>query len=439
MQGWCDATMNVLPKGFHTLMCAQFFSATADNALLIVAISHLHQMGDAGWNIPLLKWGFALAYVGLAPWVGVLSDAISKSSVMWFSHALKLTGVLGMVSGVDTVWAYAWVGVGAALYSPAKYGWVSQMVPSAQLVKANGWIETSTVLAALAGVVCGGWWISPGFAGLLSSTGLMRPEANGLVPAHLIIAGLYMLTVGMTWTIPKAPMQDIDAGHWIQRPLAFCMHDVRSLWRDRQARASLGVTTLFWGVGACMQLLVLDWCETSLGLSLEQAAYMQGISVVGVIAGAWWAGRTVTLDNHRKALKSGLVMAGLLPLMVLIHDWPWAVPMIMVLGFAGGYLVVPMNAMLQHRGVQVLTAGRSIAVQNFNENLSILVMLSVYALVIQSGGAWWIMTLGSAALMTCVCGGLMTHRFGDATGPAPSSGDPPLATRGAVHTQGERS
>jgi hypothetical protein len=172
-----------------------------------------------------------------------------------------------------------------------------------------------------------------------------------------------------------------------------------------------------------MQLLVLDWCETSLGLNLEQAAYMQGISVLGVIAGAWWAGRKVTLSNHREALKSGLIMACLLPWMVVIHDWRWAVPMIVVLGFAGGYLVVPMNAMLQHRGVQVLTAGRSIAVQNFNENLSILIVLSVYTLVIKWGGAWWIMTMGSAVAMALVCTGLMLRGSSDATGPDPSSVD----------------
>jgi len=412
-----------MPKGFYTLMCAQFFSSWADNALLIVAISHLHQQGQAPWMIPMLKFCFAMAYVCLAPWVGVVADVFNKSSVMWLSHVLKLTGVFGMVMGFNPLACYAWVGVGAALYSPAKYGWVGQMVPASLLVRANGWIETSTVLAALVGVVCGGWWTSTGFtqgwSWLLPST---DPGVHTM-PAYLIIMVFYGMTWLMTWCVPQAPRLAIGTGHWLTNPLGPWWNDLRSLWLDPLARTSLAVTTLFWGVGACMQLLVLDWAEQSLGLTLEQGAYMQGISVLGVITGAWWAGRTVTLAEHRQTLKSGLFMALLLPWMLIIGDWRWAVPMIVVLGFASGHLVVPMNAMLQHRGVQVLTAGRSIAVQNFNENLSILLMLGLYASVIKWGGSWIVMTWSFALMMALVCGGFMCQRHSDATAPAPSSGD----------------
>jgi MFS transporter, LPLT family, lysophospholipid transporter len=415
--------MQNMPRGFYTLMCAQFFSAWADNALLIVAISHLRQEGQALWMAPMLKFGFAMAYVCLAPWVGVVADVFNKSVVMWWSHLLKWFGVLGMVLGLNALACYAWVGVGAALYSPAKYGWVGQMVPASQLVKANGWIETLTVLAALAGVVSGGWWISEEFTQsasiALAATGLtLKP-----MPAYWMIMVFYAVTWAMTWCIPQAPQPVLRASRWISRPLGPWLNDLRTLWQDPGARTSLAVTTLFWGIGACMQVLVLDWSAQSLGLSLEQGAYMQGISVLGVIAGAWWAGRTVTLDNHRQTLKSGLWMALLLPSMWVIGDWRLAAPLIVVLGFASGYLVVPMNAMLQHRGVQVLSAGRSIAVQNFNENISILFMLGVYATVIGQGGSWRIMTLGFALSMALVCAGLMRNGHAGATAPDPSSGD----------------
>jgi MFS family permease len=418
--------MQKMPAGFYTLLCAQFFSSWADNALLIVAIADLTWRGESPWMIPMLKFGFTLSYVVLAPWVGASADGWKKSSIMWAAHALKVFGVWGIAVGLNPLVFYALVGMGAALYSPAKYGWMTQMVPAARLIHANGWIETATVCSAIGGVVCGGWWISASYLTSLSSLFPWLPfQPTGLSAAYLSVVLLFLVTVVLTFAVPPEPLQLGVNMKWHQRPRHFFKADWTLLWKDVQARTSLCITTLFWGVAACMQLLVLDWAKNGLDLSLEQGAYLQGLSGLGVVIGAWMAGRTVRLEDHHSVLVCGFLMGALLPLMWFIQDWAWSVPLILLMGVLGGLLVVPMNAMLQHRGKQVLTSGRSIAVQNFNENLSILLMLSLYALILQLQGSWVILVALFSLMMTIVTACFMRWPGRPPIKPAPSANDHP--------------
>ncbi len=365
-----------MPTGFLLLILAQFVSALADNALLIVAIALLQAQGEPVWWAPLLKFSFTIAYVVLAPFVGPLADAMPKARLMMAMNALKVVGALALLEGLNPLLAYGVIGVGAAAYAPAKYGLVTEMVPPRLLVAANSWIEVSTVCAVLLGAVLGGLLVSP----------LMAQASRALWPAMaplgaavaLLLAG-YAVAALLNLGIPASGARYRRAH---RSPLALWRsfwRGQRRLWHDADGGLSMAVTTLFWGVAAVLQFAVLRWAATSLGLALDRAAVLQAVVAVGIVAGAVAAGRRVPLARATHVLPLGVLMGLAVPGVLWIHAWPLAVPLLLAVGALGGAMVVPLNALLQHRGHLLLTAGRSIAVQNFNENLSMLVMLGVFA------------------------------------------------------------
>jgi MFS transporter, LPLT family, lysophospholipid transporter len=354
-----------MPRGFSWLIAAQFVSGLADNALLIVAIALLPAWGLPAWVAPLLKLAFTLAYVVGAPVVGVLADAVAKRRVMLWMNALKAAGLLLLVAGAHPLLAFAVLGAGAAVYAPAKYGLVTELAPAHRLVAANGWLEVTMVGAILLGTVAGGGLVTEAVAALA-------------LPAVL---ALYAVAALLNLGVPdsgRAPVAVPPSPRRLWRQFGRAQ---RVLWRDPQGGLSLAATTLFWGAGATMQFAVLRWAGERLGLGLDRAALLQAVVAVGVIAGAAAAGRWVPLHAARRMLPCGVVMGGLLPLLAVVDSVALALPLLVMVGALGGALLVPMNALLQHRGAELLSPGRSIAVQNFNENASVLAMLAVYAVL----------------------------------------------------------
>lgn len=375
-----------LPRGFRWLMTAQFLSALADNALLIVTIAHLHHLGAAAWWAPLLKFAFTLSYVFLAPFIGVLADAVCKRVLMIWMNGLKLLGVLAILGGVDPLLAFALVGLGASVYAPAKYGLLTETVPPAALVAANGWVESSVVLSVLLGTVLGGALISPIWleAAWLRDLAPLWPaylgaSSPGLNASFGVVVAIYGLSalcnLGIRPSGARYPARRLAPAQM----LADFWHSNVRLWRDASGGLSLAVTTAFWGVGATLQFAVLHWGVQVLGLRMDKAAYLQGIVAVGVVAGAVLVAQRLRLRHATGVLPLGLLMGALMAVSVWVPGWAWAVPSLLLIGAFGGMLVVPMNALLQHRGHRLLTAGQSIAVQGFNENLSVLAMLLMYA------------------------------------------------------------
>lgn len=391
-----------MKRGFYTIMAAQFLSSLADNALLIAAIALLASIGAPEWMTPLLKLFFVVSYVLLAAWVGLFADSMPKGRVMFLTNFLKACGCLLLLFGGHPLLAYAIVGVGAAAYSPAKYGILTELLPPEKLVVANGWIEGLTVGSIILGVVLGGVLIKPEVAQpILNIFGL---EAIGLHTyaegAIFAIAFVYLAASIVNLAIPdtgaRYPKQKLDPIDSIRGFMSSC----RLLWHDRLGQISLSVTTLFWGAGAVLQFLVLKWCDHALGMDLSQGAVMQAVVSLGIAIGAVLAAAKVPLKRSLSVLPMGICMGALVTLTAYFtkdlapaggldlfgFELSWAVLMaalVMVLvGICAGFFVVPMNALLQHRGHVLMSAGRSIAVQNFNENLSILVMLGVYSLLI---------------------------------------------------------
>jgi MFS family permease len=377
-----------MKSGFYTIMAAQFFSSLADNALLIAAIALLRELHEPAWMTPALKQSFVVSYVILAPLVGALADSMPKGRVMLFTNAIKIAGCALMLFTIHPLAAYAVVGLGAAAYSPAKYGILTELLPPQQLVVANGWIEGTTVGSIILGTALGGILISPHIAAMLLSIDMPYVDTGVETPpgaAISVIMALYLIAAIFNWFIP-----DTGVDHRIpsKNPLYLIRefaHCVSLLWRDRLGQISLATTTLFWGAGATLQFIVIEWASRVLGLDLSRSTYMMGVVALGIALGAVLAARLVSLRGAVKVLPIGAMMGAVVICMIFVHHLPVALVLMVLIGACAGFFVVPMNALLQHRGHVLMGAGHSIAVQNFNENIGILLMVGLYALMVRSG------------------------------------------------------
>lgn len=371
-------------RGFYTIMGAQFFSSLADNALLVVAIALLIDLHAPEYLTPILKFVFVLFYVLFAPFVGAFADSMAKGWVMFISNSIKIIGCILLFFAahqISALGAYAIVGLGAAAYSPAKYGILTELLPPEKLVIANGWMEGLTVGSIILGTVIGGLLITPSIAAVLLTINL--PLVNTAVDASIIIIMLFYLIAAITNLF--IPDTGIDHRILKKNPISL-FHDfvtcVRLLWSDKLGQISLAVTTLFWGAGATLQFIVLKWAEVALGYALNKAALLQGVVAVGIALGAVLAAKLVSLRRSLDVIPIGILMGIVVISIVFVRDVWLAVILLVIIGGLAGFFVVPMNALLQHRGHILMGAGHSIAVQNFNENLGILAMLSLYALLI---------------------------------------------------------
>jgi len=376
-----------MKRGFYTIMAAQFFSSLADNALFVTAVELLRTGGSPEWQRAALVPMFALFYVILAPFVGAFADALPKGRVMFVSNAIKVVGCLMMLFGSHPLMAYAVVGLGAAAYSPAKYGILTEYLPHRLLVVANGWIEGLTVGAIILGVVLGGLLIKPDIAAVLLNFDMPVIETGIDTVGEMaisIIGALYLVAAVINIYVPNTGVdhKPLKKNPWYL--IHEFNHCLMLLWRDRLGQISLAVTTLFWGAGATLQFIVIKWAETALHLDLSKSSMLQGVVALGVAAGAVIAAKFVTLRKSVKVIPLGIAMGIIVLVMNFVHDMWLAVPLLVIIGGLSGFFVVPMNALLQHRGHILMGAGHSIAVQNFNENLSILAMTGIYYAMVRA-------------------------------------------------------
>jgi MFS family permease len=377
-----------MKSGFYTIMAAQFFSSLADNALLVAAIALLRELHEPAWMTPALKQAFVISYVALAPLVGAFADSMPKGRVMLLTNAIKIGGCALMLIAVHPLAAYAVVGLGAAAYSPAKYGILTELLPPQQLVVANGWIEGTTVGSIILGTVLGGILISPRIAAMLLQFDMPMVDTGVDTPpqaAIAVIMAVYFIAAVFNWFIP-----DTGVDHRIPSKNPFYLvrefsHCVSLLWRDRLGQISLATTTLFWGAGATLQFIVIEWASRALGLDLTRSFQMMAVVAIGIAIGAVIASWLVSLRGAVRVLPIGALMGLIVISMIFVRNLWVAMALMVLIGACAGFFVVPMNAMLQHRGHVLMGAGHSIAVQNFNENVGILVMVGLYALMVRMG------------------------------------------------------
>ncbi len=379
-----------MKPGFYTIMAAQFFSSLADNALFIAAIALLKADGAPDWQKAALVPIFALFYVMLAPFVGAFADSLPKGRVMLISNAIKVAGCLLMLFGTHPLMAYALVGLGAAAYSPAKYGILTELLPPSQLVKANGWIEGLTIASIILGVLLGGQLIHPHVAGFFLQLDFPFIDTGVDTPAEAaicLIGVVYALAAFINRYIPDTGVTLRPMPRNILKLVPDFWYCNKLLWRDKLGQISLSTTTLFWGGSGNLRYVVLAWAAAALGYSVTQASNLVGVVAIGTAVGAVIASMRCRLDKATNVMPLGVLMGVLVVCMVFVDTLWVAVPFLIVLGGIGGYMVVPMNALLQHRGHNLMGAGRSIAVQNFNEQLAILLMGLSYSQATKAGAS----------------------------------------------------
>jgi MFS family permease len=358
---------NIHTKGFYFFLSAQFLSALADNALLFAAIAMLAELNAPNWHQPLLLQFFVFAYIILAPFVGAYADAKPKRQVMFISNGIKLIGCLAMLFGMQPLYAYGIVGIGAAAYSPAKYGILTELLPTNSLVAANGWVEGSTIAAIILGAMFGGV--------------IAIYDVN---LAIITISILYLIAA-----IFNKYMPDVPTYHKLKKrnPL-FLIKDFltsyKKLWSDPLGQLSLTITTLFWGAGATLRLVIIGWAAYALGFGLDKSSTLSATVAFGVAIGAIIAAFFIKMKDSTKILPIGIIMGSLVCSMFFITTWESAAIVLFFVGIFSGLLIVPLNALLQHRGHVLIGAGHSIAVQNFSENLGILLLSGTYTFMVKS-------------------------------------------------------
>lgn len=381
---------------------AQFFSSLADNALLIAAIALLTSLAAPDWMTPLLRLAFVLSYILLAAWVGVLSDMWPKGRVMFVTNLIKIGGCLLLLFGSHPLLAYGVVGAGAAAYSPAKYGILSEILPPEKLVAANGWMEGLTVISIILGIVLGGVLVDPVVGEALVDFAhvpvvgqtTLADAAIAVVTLVYVVAALINLKIRDTGA--KYPNVRFNA---LGNVITFAK-TCKTIFTDTFCVSSLLVTTLFWGTGAVLQFLVLRWADERLGLPLSQASMLQAVVSVGIAFGAVLAARFVPIHRAFHVLWTGVAMGLAVAAMSFYSESfvPGTVTigaesvrvsvlvaclMMMVVGTLAGLFLVPMNAVFQRRGQLLLSSGQAVAVQNLSENTMILTMLGIYALLVK--------------------------------------------------------
>ncbi|CCG19333.1 putative MFS transporter [Taylorella asinigenitalis 14/45] len=384
-------------KGFYTLLIAQALSSLADNALFIAAIELLHQISGPQWLDSALKWFFAAAYVVLAAHIGAIADTFPKGRVMFVTNGIKILGCIMMfavgflnsdselLQPIMITLAYGLVGVGAAAYSPAKYGLVTELLHPKFLVRGNSWMEGLTVISIILGFMLGGFLINHKFVNWVLSFGIFESFKDYPAMIAILFIGLIYISASICnlfiprtkYIYPKQPKNPITL-------IKVFSNYVAILWKDKVGQVSMAVTTLFWGAGAVVQLVVLKWGQDHLGFDVSESAFLMGIAAIGTVVGAVIAGR-VPLKKAFNVLPVGVLM-GLITILLIFVKQMWAVYIVLIfIGGLSGFFVVPMNAILQHRGHVLLSAGHSIAVQNFNEQLNILLFVALYGWLVHSG------------------------------------------------------
>ncbi|AIR63764.1 lysophospholipid transporter LplT [Cedecea neteri] len=366
-----DNSGSLWSRGMMAVTAAQFLSAFGDNALLFATLAVLKQQFYPDWSQPVLQMVFVGAYILFAPFVGQVADSFAKGRVMMLANSMKLVGAAVIALGLNPFVGYTLVGIGAAAYSPAKYGILGELTTGDRLVKANGLMESSTIAAILLGSVAGGVLADWNLTAALVVCALVY---GGAVVANVFIPKLAAARPGQSWRFKPMTHSFFSA--------------CRSLWRSGETRFSLVGTSLFWGAGVTLRFLLVLWVPVALGITDNATpTYLNAMVAVGIVVGAGVAAKLVTLETVARCMPAGILIGVGVLIFALQHSLLPSYALLVLIGLLGGFFVVPLNALLQERGKHTVGAGNAIAVQNLGENTAMLLMLGLFSLAVKTGAS----------------------------------------------------
>jgi len=388
------ASLPLWSRGLVAVLAAQFITAMADNALLFGALALLKSEHYPGWAAPILQEFFVCAYIFLAPFVGPFADCMPKGRVMLAANLVKLLGAVAMCLGVNPFVAYGVIGIGAATYSPAKYGILSELTSADQLVRANSLMEASTIAAILIGALSGGVLADWSVRGTL-----------------IIVASCFALAALASLLIPKLVAERPLGKLSIAAMLREFFHGARGLFGASGAQFALVGTSLFWGSGATMRFLLVAWVPVALGIhNNRMPAFLNAMVAIGIVIGAGLAAKFVTVEKADRALPAGVLIGLAVCLLSTVSSLPLAFVIMAVVGCCGGFFVVPLNALIQEKGHESVGAGHAIAVQNLGENITMLLMIGAYTLAFRAGMPITTLACSFGALLALLIGAVCLHR-----------------------------
>ena len=357
-----NKTKNKMSNNIYRVLATQFLTAFADNAILFTAITIVMQQVELGsWYIPALQASFLVAFVLLAPWVGRLADSRPKPRVMFGANIVKALGAGLLFLNIEPFIAYAIIGLGAAAYSPAKYGILPEMVGEDALVKANGWIEGSTILAILSGTVVG--------AAL---------SEHSITIALFTIIALYVVSAIIALTI----QHNLIVGTKTENALGNFYTQMKGLLATPRARFSTLGVSLFWAAATVLRVLLVAWAPVMLLIySTTDIAMLTMAVAIGIACGSLLVPRLIPLAYLRRARLAAYAMGIVIVLLATVENIWVARFALFLAGTCGGLFVVPINAALQEIGHKSIGSGGAVAIQNFFENLAMLIATGAYTLV----------------------------------------------------------
>ena len=387
----------LLSVGMAATMLAQFFSAFADNAIFFAILAFIKQLHYPEWSQSALQIGFVIPFILLSPFVGQFADSMSKGKAMMIANGVKLLGAAIICLNINPFLGYFLVGVGAAGYSPAKYGILGELTSGDNLVKANGLIEASTIAAILLGSLAGG-----------------HIADLDITLALLTCVVMYGLAVIANIFIPKLPAARQDIEWKLISMIKDFAKTIKIIFNNKQALYTLLGTSLFWGAGITLRFLLISWVPIVLGITDNSTpTNLNAIVAIGIVIGAALASALVSISNTLRCIPAGILMGFAVIAFTLQSNMISSYILLVVIGALGGYFLVPLNALIQKIGKELVGAGSVISIQNLSEYSAMMIMLSAYTLAVAGGLS--VITIGVgfgmlfAILIAFVWLGLKSH------------------------------